>query len=57
MQWILMLAVFSNGPVDLAPLEEFSSYEECIQISEQFNQALQEKGYTQSATYCKRTTP
>ena len=54
MQWILMLAVFSNGLVENVPVDIFTSLSECQEVATSFNKVLQEKGYSQNYTYCKR---
>lgn len=55
MQWILMLAVFSNGLVEHASVDNFTSLSECQEVATSFNKVLQAKGYSQSYTYCKRS--
>lgn len=55
MQWILMLVVFSNGLVEHAQVDNFTSLSECQEVATSFNKVLQEKGYSQSSTYCQRS--
>lgn len=55
MQWILMLAVFSNGLVEHVPVDNFTSLSECQEVATSFNKVLQAKGYSQSSTYCQKS--
>lgn len=55
MQWILMLAVFSNGLVEHAPVDIFTPLSECQEVASSFNKVLQAKGYSQSSTYCQKS--
>lgn len=55
MQWILMLAVFSNGLVEHIPVDNFTSLSECQEVAASFNKVLQAKGYSQSSTYCQKS--
>ena len=48
MQWILMLAVFSNGLVEHTPVDNFTSFSECQEVATSFNKVLQAKGYPQN---------
>lgn len=55
MQWILMLVVFSNGLVEHALVDNFTSLSECQEVATSFNKVLQAKGYSQSSTYCQKS--